>query len=257
MPNIAQIERQIENEIQASDRGVERYKASLKDRDLVDTAPGSAAMQACITDVIDSINRKQIELGFRFIEGARGPSPCLAYLLALSPEKLAIITARTILTIPRAGEVTTWRVAINVAQRIGNRVVAECEFEKWRKASAAAAKNKEDSWDAAHWLVNVARKVDFKSWQRWKRKRNDITEIKVTPVEAIKIGDVLLWCAAQTEWFSMDLKYTAARKTRKTIAMGEKLLKAITVADERLAVCRPYFMPMVCEPKPWKQQEAQ
>lgn len=212
-----------------------------------------------MSDLVTEINRKQVEIGVKLVgslgsEGRPTVSPAMAYVLGLSPEKLAVITIRTVLGTPSAADSGTWRLAIGVARKIGARVVAELEYERWRRQKTEEAKEKDDGWNAAHWLSAVARKVDYEAWQRWKRRRTDIEDFNVSLKDRIRIGDVLLWCAGQTEWFSLDNKTIKAPRRRKVIFLTQRTIEAINAADDKLSLQRPYYLPMVCEPKPWRRK---
>lgn len=254
-------ERQIDNELNSVQRGVERYRMAQSQREFPDTAGGQSVLRSIMGDCVEEIAKMQAEYGVLFVNTElhrRPPSGAYAYLLAVSADALALIALRVLLSSlerTSSDKANRKRAATHVANRIATRVLAEIEYQRWREEKRSEAKEREDGWDAGAWLASVADKVDYDAWLRWKRKRKDIVSLRgdLSPADMIRLGDALLTALSRTRWFNIETEFTAKDKKRRIVTLHPDIMSISDATDARMELLRPYYGPMLCPPNDWRR----
>ena len=260
-PPLPDIERQIHFETEAVELGVQRYRRAIAEADLADTPPGLEAARDMLKTLIPAIREAQSEAVDGIANGPRGIKPRWWWLIGfLSAEKLAFITARAILTTKNKRDHASGLLFTSASLALGRHVRQELEFDMWRRAEAAKVKEAKEAGEQRVNLYKVlterAKKVDAKAFQRWRQKIADIERLDWDRDARLAVGVKLLTLAAKHGggWFEIILVPTRG-KTERRIVLTEIARDAISDVNSRLEINRPFLLPMVCQPKPWRKAD--
>jgi hypothetical protein len=252
---IQDIERQIRWEMANVEEGVRRYRRSIAEADLGDTPPGVIAMRDMMAGLVPAIEAARQEAIDGIVSEGKGRKPEWWWTIGfLSAEKLAVITARALLTDrkQRTGGSLMSAVAIN----IGSSVKMEMEYEQWRIREARRAKEDPNHINLFRLITSRAKKVDAKAFLRWRKKLSSIERLDWTREMKLQLGSKLLDLAIRHGggWFEYRMIY-ARGKSERRVFLTDVARTAINDVNARLEVNRPYHLPMKVPPKPWRRDE--
>lgn len=269
-PTQCEIDAQIEWEGENITAGIERYRLSLTKMkqhadgtytrvaaDMGDTAPGmriALDMMPKIVAALELAREEAIEgIG---ASGKGRPADWWWLLTTLPPDALAAIAVRTLLSGSHGARDSHARLtATTAALLIGGAVRDEVEFQRWRSESKRRSKE-EGELDLAAVLIGRFRgHVCRRTYQRWRRKCADIIRLDWTREEKLQLGMKLLVTTIENGggWFVMETAHVRGRTVR-VVNLSDDARAAITNLNAMLEVTRPYLLPMICPPKPWRKK---
>tara|TARA_Y100000593_G_C4273360_1_gene318616 strand:- start:469 stop:1419 length:951 start_codon:yes stop_codon:yes gene_type:complete len=257
----------IEFETGGIERGVERYKNEIS-KDIAkfadsgrsafaDSDVGSKLVDQCMAPLVKGVREIQEEATTGFSQRGHQAVWWLP-ALCLSAEKLAAVTIRTVL----AGlqpEVSHARLWTHCALKIGDHVKQEREFDLWRDRQYREARE-----DGAVNLYKVmcrkVKRIDNRAARRFMRMTTDLDRLDWSKDVKLHLGMKLLDTLVRhgNGWFEQDLSYRGYGRTlhyEKTLRLTEVSRKAIEEDHRRCELNRPFLLPMLCEPAPWKWSE--
>lgn len=252
----------------AIEQGKRRYERMIAESGLADTTPGQIALREMLGDpregrgLIWACEQAREEARTGLIDGGLGLKPEWWWMIRfLSAEKLALITARCILTDINKADGPGNPMA-GIAISVGAAVKLEMEYEAWQQRSKEDKKagrtrdSKGNPIDVARIMRVKTGEVTAKTFRRWKRKLSSIENMEWTREMKLQIGTKLVLLAVEhgAGWFEYR-KVAYRGKTERRIFLSELASQAIADINARLEVQRPYLLPMICPPKPWKRVE--
>lgn len=271
-PARALFDRQVAWETRCIDDGVRRYHRTLERQvhhkdgqvsresaNIADTQVGQWIMRDMVGLILPAMQEAReatMDLISRTLNGGRGaPTPNWGYMMCLlSAEKLTVIGIRTILTQPIRSEKGIGRPAMGVSLQIGTAIRDEVEMEMWLESSALAKKEGHKRIDVAAAMVAKTKVVDRRRFARWRAKLDEIERLEWTKEQRIQLGArVMEICLAHGgRWFEMTDLIIRGR-TERRVVLSLEAKAAIADHHSRLETNRPYLLPMMCPPRPWRR----
>jgi hypothetical protein len=250
---IQDIERQIRWEMANVEEGVRRYRRSIAEADLGDTPPGVIAMRDMMAGLVPAIEAARQEAIDGIVSEGKGRKPEWWWTIGfLSAEKLAVITTRTLLTDRKQKQGGSLMTA--VAHNIGASVKMEMEFEQWKRSEAKRVADDPRHVNLFRLVTSRAKRVDAKSFRRWRKKLSSIERLDWTREMKLQLGAKLLDLAIRFGggWFEYRMIYRKG-KSERNVMLTDLARIAINDVNARLEVNRPYHLPMKVPPKPWRR----
>ena len=255
------IEAQKRLEAEGVNRGIRAYREEVAKAALADTQPGLIIIRDAMVPLVRAITEKQEEARGIITNSGRGrPPPWIWPILALSPEKTALITLRSILTSDRRDTDTgaRRRPVAHVALAIANAMRIEIEFDMWREAERQKSKAAKAEGDTTHrdmWeaLRRSAKVIDQRAFASWGRKIKLIREQAWPKPLAVHIGTCLIHLAVQHcgGWFAVVNVWERGKSTG-VVTLTAEAVAAIEEAHTRAELMMPALLPMVVPPAPWR-----
>lgn len=268
--DIRAIERQIRWECRAVELGVQRYAAQTAQQSLADTAPGIQAMREAVRGMVPAIQALQDLAADKITTNRSRPAVWWWGLTTLSPEKLAVITVRAVLTDAAqtvAGTTPLAHSFTTVCFNIANAVRLELDYENWQemekqkhKAAKEAAKEtgcgiRPEDTDFAKALLSRVKKVDAAALKRWWSKIGKARSERWSNSEVLQIGSILLECLVDHGggWFEITVDRIKGGKTARFIKLTEEAWQVMKDINARAELHRNYHMPMLTKPRDWRR----
>lgn len=263
-----EVQRQIAWEMETVTLGVERYRRSIAETALGDTDPGLALLRGMLADRPDPEHPGELLPGFVTAiaaakqaaiareTGAVGRGKSTTWnLLAnfLTPEKIAVIAARSLLTSPRVRDIQGIPFT-KLAGIIARNVKLEIEYEDWVRRENEAQKADPEYLNIYKLLVSRYRKpVDSRVFRRWKRKLKTIQDHPIDPITAVQYGTHIISLMLEFGGGMFQKRIASMRGGKRgfVIFMRPETRQALYEHHAKLEITRPYLLPMRCPPKPW------
>lgn len=252
------IEEQTRLELDSVERGAVRYRREVEKADLADTDPGIRMMDTILKGLIPAIQQAQVE-ALAYLEQPRRTPQWVYPILMLDAERLAVITARSVLTFQRKGEVS--RSVTNVAIMVAKRVKEQREFDLWKEAQAAAEKAAKAEGrpyvNVFKLMVQSVKKLDQRAVRKWIKKGEQFDREEWPTEIMVHFGWKLLDLLAQHgggcfEIVLEPIKGKRGRKTERIVRLTPLALDYINKQHAANELTRPWLLPMVSPPKEWR-----
>lgn len=247
------IEAQQRWEIEGVERGVERYRRAVLEADLPDTTPGQKLLMTVLRDLISAISAVQTEAHNALRDKKQGRcAPWWIPMLSLDDDKMAVITARTALSI----EATSKRTVTAVALAISNHVLLERQFEMWK--------------DEQRVVEQGGKPNIYKIMQRRVKVFDDRVVRKLLKAEPL--GEPLAWTKDVRVQFGRKLiellvkhgggffeavlvaQTRRVRTTEYVLKLTDKAKEFIAQGHSASELTRPWLLPMICPPAEWRTE---
>ena len=250
MPTMKQNDRdlQLELERKGIEDGVERYrklrKEMQKKQQVSFMEPEKKLMIELLGPLTEAIENAQNDCKNKTGRG-RPKAYCCNIFLALSPEKLALITVRE--AINACASISTFRI-ITIVDRIADGIKLEIEFELLRKEIS------KDKGGMKRYLEHHPGQKEIK----WAREKTGLIRLKAPRYShgtRWHVGSKLIELLVDnTNAFE---RYNLFDFSKKKPICGLKIsddtwksLEESNIKWEKIAP--PKYIPMVCSPEPWK-----
>lgn len=261
--DVRRIERQQRLELSAVDRGVARYRQALaearKEKNEAETGPGNRLISDVLDTLVPAIREEQERTLQALTESKAGNEgyrlASLAFL-SLSPEKLALITARSAFTAKQ-----DFRAATALALQIASRVKLEREWELWGENERVRAKETE-TVNLVELMKSRVKNVRARSVRAWMKWADAVDTLDWSLETKTKLGAHLLNLLVQhgNGWFEFAYVPHSGRgrdfTTKRVVRLTENGRKFLDDAHAQSELTRPWLMPMVAPPKEWKHEAA-
>lgn len=246
MTHALTLEAQARWETEGCRRAIARYREAEAVQDPASLPPGQALLRACVPPLAAAIRQRQQE-ALQPTERSRG-APWAAALVALDPERLAVLTLAVCLRceVPVDGD-TAGTTARSTCLALASALALEVQYDRWTDAAGDEV------------LRAVQRRypaMDAKAWRRVRKKLDGIEPTGWTMSERLQIGAALLDAAvtACPNYFRLETRHVGAGRTETLVILGEA---ARTLMDDRRAraeVASPILLPMLIPPIDWRYE---
>lgn len=270
-PTIHEIDRQIRRELETVQMGVERYHASIAGASLGDTDPGLRIMRNILTDRPDPNDPTvtlpglvtAIESSREFIKqkiskgSGSGSWPAWNFMVHfLTPEKVAVIVTRTVLTPDANTRPDRAKSLPATALAVSRNIKLEIEYEEWIRTEAEL-QDADPAYLNIHKLLLARwrKYVDTRVFRRWKRKLQNIQELPWSRNDLMQYGAFLLNLLIRHGggYFEKEVVRVRGHKTEARLVLTGGARQMIEDIHTNLEITRPYLLPMRCPPKPWRR----
>jgi len=225
---------QKEMEIQAVQRGINRYYKNLDRGQVASRGPEMSYIQdgmEKLTPLIQGI-RERAARGERMSGVAHWGLP----LLSLPADKLAMLTLSTVYNTSR------FETRAATTCRLADRVLMQIVYETVKLKEPGVVK-----WIETHFDDGIK-----PSARRTLRKRAEkFMQVKWSPRTKQSVGSVLLDLAIKNLSSIEIHKYRSGRHMQATIRVTPDIRGAIEAHHANLSILSPMYYPMVCKPAEW------
>lgn len=252
------IERQRELEVTSVTRGVERYMSALrKDRTRGREFDGTvgqrvvAEMMALMVPAVKGLQRTARKKLVEAQTSGRRLSGWEMAVEASDPYKLAYITIRSTLTQSQKNKTPLHQLA----SRIGGVANLELRWEELRAAEKERAK--EDPPNRLAFMRRQVKQINPRSVRKWLRQIDDLSTTMWDNETRNKVGFNLLallvdTCSEYVEKVYQNHTLRGQVRTMIIIDLRPEVRARVEKNHARLAENSPWFVPMVCPPRPWQ-----
>ena len=227
--------------------GVARYHAAV-----AKAQPGQAPAEldlatTLMVKLVPAI--REAQQGVLTFEGKNRPRWAFP-LLYLAPEKLAVITIKSVLVaIVNSG--TLHKQVTSLAIEVASHVRQERHFELWREAQG-----KSEGTNFYKLMIAMVSKIDARTVAKWMKKGEAFDKFDLSTPDKLMLGTKLidLMLEANPGYFKVEAVWSrAAKKVRTTRCLlpDDKYTRYIRNTAHRQQFERPWLLPMVHPPKDW------
>lgn len=239
------LNREMDWETTAVDRGIHRYRKELAGSDLSDTSVGRRISRDVLPRFIDAVRAMQIETETNLTRRM--------ILNCLSPETMAVITVRSCLAAPN-------HPVASLSVEIGARCKQQRELELFRdsqreRVKAAKARG-EHAVDLFKLMKDRAKNVDARTFRRWKKRVGEFDRLdwKIAVRAWLGLNLIGLLVTHGSGWFEMEL--VRKHKGRRFVTERQLQLTAAATAwieqrHREFELQRPWLVPTLCPPADW------
>lgn len=249
-PHISDVQDQIEWELAAVQRGVERVREQMEARDLSDTDVGTVVMRRLMPRYLSALRAATITAQEAVSSGTKGrPELWWWMILMLTPEQLAVIVLKAVFSdSPR--EFTFNRPVTGVAASISRDILLQLEFEDWQEAEKGKPKEENQFLK----FLRSTKQVDPKSFKKFSEKLGLKRAKRWERKEGIIFGTKLLvlLCEAAPDWFEIKSCRVRGGQSEYQIALSDEAKEAIGDLTEQTELNRPLLLPMIQPPADWR-----
>ena len=248
-PKLEEEQRRIE--LAGVEEGVQKFRRLLAEGRIADAGAGRKIFTEVMQLIIPAIREAQQEA----IEGIANSGPGVRpvwwwYISFVSPEKIAYIALRSVLSI-RLAQASLGRPARNVCLDIGLAMKQQVEFEMWLRNSKDEAKNS-GGVDLAARLVRTAKNFNQRQWGNWSRRIKSIETLEWRRDVRMHIGAKILDLVIENGGGFIELKYVQIRnKTERQVFLSDSCRAMMEDINSQLEFNAPVLKPMIIEPRPW------
>jgi hypothetical protein len=273
LDDLAPIQREIEWEHGAVERGVRRYREQMmrerKDgsmvlRDLAELEPGQEIMRDVVRKVHEKIAETALIARNALANKGRGRDELWWWpMLSLDPDKIALIGARALLCSGHWGStVATYRALRSAALEIGRHAQVEREFEMWSAAQAKQNREakKRGEWvpDYWKWMRELAPELTERAFRKWAKKSGRYDRVDWPREMRLHFGLKVAHLIAETcpEWFTIEMPGRVQQgryRTEKIVSLTARAREWVAARHQYNEMRRPWFVPMLVEPLDWKR----
>ena len=244
---------QIIHEMEGIDEGIKRYRQTLNDpkTSLADTAAGRKIFKDVMAKLVPAIRDAQNAAADGIANAGKGVRPVWWwYIQNITPEKLALITMRSMLG-KHLKKGTVGRPATGVFLCIGLAVRQQVEFENWLAKSKQNSKETGGA-DVAARLLAKSKNFNQRQFSNWTRKIDSIVTEDWPREVRTHIGAKLVELVIQHTGGFFEMRYVqGAGKTQRQIFLSNECEAMIEDLNSRVEVAAPILKPMIAEPLPW------
>lgn len=250
---LADIEEQINFELDCTSEGVKRYRRNLEASGVADSKVGRSITADLMTKLIPLIQEKQQEAAAGIAKGNHSQE--WWWIIGFLPaDALAFLTIRTAMVDKR-----TWTGGLqlsSMALMIGEATKLEMEFAAWRKDSARRKAEGIDKVDYYQMLTQYHPDVDQRTFRRWKKKLDRIETFDWTRDQRLQVGAVMVHLFAQVagEFFTVS-RLRKRGKTVQLLFVTEEARNYMDTMNDQFGADNPLLMPMLCPPRQWQRAE--
>lgn len=255
------IERQQRWEMDAVSKGIERYRENdqkaLSEGRLAETKPGIRMLNAIMPHFSEALKARRHEAQEGFGAGARNIPHWWMPILALSPEKLAYITIRTVMSASEA------EVEVRV---VASRISRACEMERHldlfkeaerQREKAMAMDGHEKPENVYKLMCHYAREINPRTFKRWKSKVDNFNVEPWGNDVCMAFGTLLIHTLVEHGggWFQVRTvtmpSRSRAHTTKKYLEMTPEAVAFLGDHRSLDEVNRPWLVPMLTKPVRW------
>ena len=245
---------QVVHEMSGIDEGIRKYRATLKDEDtrLADTAAGRKIFKEVMKELVPQIAEAQNIAADGIANAGKGVRPVWWwYIQKVSPEKLALITIRAMLS-KHTKPGTVGRPATGIYLAVGLAVRQQVEFEQWQIRSRAESKST-GTPDIAARLLSKAKNFNQRQFNNWQRKIDSIIKEDWPREVRMHLGSKLVDLVIQHTGGFFQLRYVhGGGKTQRQIFLSPECEAMIEDLNSRVECATPVQKPMIAKPLPWR-----
>jgi hypothetical protein len=252
-PTALQLEQQAKFEVEAFEQGVSRFREALLTRDLSELTAGQRLLREIVPGLSEAITKARAEAVER-IGDRTGQPPQWAWPIQLldDPAKIAVITLGCILAMRKLTHdedryrPTLQSTAVTpLAREISKAIQLQVEYDKWAGDNPDLEKRLKARYPTVHRNV----------WRRWRVK---VEALRAEPWEAgaeVTLGAHLIHLLVETAPTRFVIeKITLRGKPTTHLTISEATIELISDVTTRGEIARPFLMPMVCPPIPWRYE---
>ena len=246
---------QIIHEMDGVSEGIKRYRESLQTTGLADTAAGRKIFKDVMKDLVPAIAAAQDIAVEGISNSGKGVRPVWWwYISFISPEKLALITIRAMMSKNKKSGYLG-RPATNIFVSIGLAVRQQLEFETWLQNSKREAKET-GGRDVAARLLARSKNFNQRQWTNWSRKIEGIITLDWPREVRTHVGAKLVELVIESTGGFFEMRYVqGGGKTQRQIFLSDACEAMIEDLNSRVEAVSPVQKPMIAPPLPWVWSE--
>ncbi|MQB00218.1 MAG: hypothetical protein GEU78_07990 [Actinobacteria bacterium] len=249
-------DRQRQLEITSVERGVKRYMNAINaDRSSgreFDGSVGQSVMAKMLETLVPEVRRLQREARKKLAAAHTTGQRLMGWEVPVEASdawRLAYITARTVVNMP-----SRVRQRIAAAQCVGRLVNLEFRWGELRVEEKLRAKDTPPN--RIEMMKRRVRRINPRSVRKWLRLMDDITTTEWDAETRLKVGLALLdlvvvHCSDFVELVHYNTNLRGRVQTMTSIVLRAEVTQAMDEEYARRSECTPWFLPMLCPPRPW------
>ena len=243
-----EIEVEVRWEVEAVERGAERYRRAAVSKSPGELPGGAALLRAVMGSLTPTIRDAQAE-ALAALGGKGGSAEgreVSAILVSVGAEQLALMALLTALTVPD----TEGRPLTALALALSRDIRRQIEFDRWEDQQEGAAPDAR--CDAYLRRLDAQDSPKLRAlWERW-RKRVLIDPLSPWPRHvAIATGTAPLMLLTHVAPERFALK-PGTQSSPHMLCLTERAVDEIRAREVRAEVSRPLLMPMIVPPNDWR-----
>lgn len=263
-------ERQARWEIDCVNRGVDRYinsveqaerKASERGESAVaDTKEGMKLSRMILKEYVPAIREFQRQCAAQIADSTAGRKPIHLWLAAdtISPEKMAFITVRTVLSRPADASTV---LAVEIADRIRTEREFELFKERQNREEREQREAGEDRPSNVYKLMKrYVKDISPRSFKKWAKKAAEVDKLNWSKEEKLALGQHLLGLLCEYGGGCFETRKVPPRfigrssrgyATVDVVYRTEKAEELLKEERGMVGINQPWLTPMICKPRPW------
>lgn len=237
------IEQQIELEKKMTQQSVDAYRLNILNAEQKGTFGTTPVASKLISRIFDSFKSSIQEYQEEYLKGKAVRSTAAADVISrLDIDAVAYITAKIILN-----NIYKPTVAQNTYRGIGQALEDEFKMREFKEENSHYYKSIQEDLNKRGAKANRKKNITVGVFN----KRLDFQLDKWTSTERFQVGMVLVRLFIEsTGLVEFDDVYKNKKHLKYLIATKE-LCGWVEQMNEKMEVMQPFFLPMVCKPKPW------
>ena len=241
---------QIRWEQRGINQGIARYRAAAELADPTLLPPGQTLLRAVIPPLIETITSSQTEAAELALTSGGRPPPWIWMIQLLSPEKLAVIAASTILRSPSLG--IGARVLV-VGKVIGKSIRAQVERDRWE--ARMLSERVKGQWDALATFKTLYPSANVRQWRLWRKRIDTLETTEWTPTQEVILGGHLVHLAVQAcpAWFGVETTITNSL-SHVVLVLTPAAKEILATIEARSELVNPRRLPMIVPPLSWRYE---
>lgn len=245
---------QVHFEGQTVETGKLLYKAYAESRDVTEVTSGAKLLRLMHPPALAAVKQLR-ETTETSLVGRQARQPWLWHLMAVDPEKLALIGLSCVLRGVMEGYAGLKTASVrSVAVAIATAVQDEIEHGRWVSEQAEEAENDPDSGGKLlKALQHRYPQLDRKVWARWRAKIKLVREERMDYILSVQFGSAVLHAVCEPNTKYVEIAEVGCGAGKRELRLGATqytvdLVQDVTAIAE---VARPPLRPMLCPPNPW------
>lgn len=204
------------------------------------------AMPACVLSV--SVLQQDVETRFhtRLTTATGSFKHALLLVAALEPEVVAHLTVRSVLTVLRR-----YRTVTSVAAYISRNLEDHLWLTEVRELERDRAKS-EGTYSRIPYLTRDIETYGPRVVKRWRKVLQELPTREWSSVDRTHVGTALL--NAVLPHLGDVVKISSPARRQKQVHIRNSFVESLSQEAGRVAMMRPFYLPMLCRPRPWSAQ---
>lgn len=264
------IQREVEWEHSAIERGVRRYResllrerkdGSLEPRELAELEPGQEIMRDLVGRSVKALEAAATLARDSLANKGRGREERWWWpILSLDPDKIAVIGARVLLAERHAPGSTGARPLRSVALAIGRGCQVQREFELWRAdvSAKSRASRGTDTFVPDYWKLmrELAPELTERAFRKWSKKSGVYNRLDWPREMRLHLGVKVAHVIAESapEWVTITAPGYVRHgryRTERVVALTDHARAWIAKRHDYNELRRPWLVPMLVPPRDW------
>jgi DNA-directed RNA polymerase len=267
----AEIERQRQWEEEAVEAGIRRYREEVYNQAIADTSPGQKIIREVMKTFVKFLRDLQDAEREGYYKPAGATEKWVLLLEMLSPEELAFLTLRAVLS-ERPSPEKHARTLSDCARALGSMIELQVAFEI-AKETVRAEKREAKALgkpyeDAIEKMKRTNKHVEPRSFINMQKAYAKFAQAPWPSGLRQELGGKLIEHmvdCTEGAYFTLGKSYTTivarkagkvARKTPRVIWLTDKARELIEDQHARMEIMTPLRRPMLCPPRPWEWDAA-